>query len=109
MRKKMSMWILVVLLLVLVLLLGRAYFLQDALIFPLTKDIYRTPADMPFNWEYEEVFVDVDGEKTHGWLVPLDNARGFALFSHGNAGNIADRLESIQLLRRMGFSVLAYD
>jgi uncharacterized protein len=31
------------------------------------------------------------------------------LFSHGNAGNIADRLESIGLLRRLGFSVLAYD
>ena len=109
MRKKASMWILVILLSVLGVLLGRAYFLQDDLIFPRTRDIYRTPADSPFNWEYQDVFVDVNGEKTHGWLVPLENARGFALFSHGNAGNIADRLESIQLLRRMGFSVLAYD
>ena len=109
MRKKLSMWVLIILCVVLAMLLGRAYFLQDDLIFPRTKEIYRTPADAPFGWAYEDVYVDVNGFKTHGWLVPLDGARGFALFSHGNAGNIADRLESIQLLRRMGFSVLAYD
>jgi fermentation-respiration switch protein FrsA (DUF1100 family) len=103
------MWILIVLVIALALLLGRVYFLQDDLIFPLSRDINRTPGDAPFNWEYKDVYVDVNGMKTHGWLVPLENARGYALFSHGNAGNIADRLESIQLLRRMGFSVLGYD
>lgn len=103
------MWILIVLVIAIGLLLGRAYFLQDGLIFPLSRDINRTPGDQPFNWEYKDVYVDVNGMKTHGWLVPLENARGYALFSHGNAGNIADRLESIQLLRRMGFSVLGYD
>lgn len=109
MRKKASMWILVLLVVALAVLLGRAYYYQDDLIFPRTKAIYRTPADAPFLWEYEDVYVDVNGYKTHGWMIPLEGARGFVLFSHGNAGNIADRLESIQLLRRMGFSVLAYD
>ena len=109
MRKKIAMWIFTVLVIAVGLLLARAYFLQDKLIFPLSRDIYRTPEDAPFYWEYEDVYVDVNGKKTHGWLVTLENARGYALFSHGNAGNIADRLESIQLLRRMGFSVLAYD
>ena len=109
MRKKLSMWVLVILIVLLGLVLGRAYFFQDDLIFPRTHDIYRTPADVPFLWDYEDIYVDVNGEKTHGWLIERENARGYALFSHGNAGNIADRLESIQLLRRLGFSVLAYD
>ncbi|MCK5863490.1 MAG: alpha/beta fold hydrolase, partial [Candidatus Hydrogenedentes bacterium] len=109
MRKKMSMWLLILLTLVFILLLGRAYFFQDDLIFPRTSAVYRNPADAPFLWDYEDIYVDVKGEKTHGWLIPLEGARGFVLFSHGNAGNIADRLESIQLLRDMGFSVLAYD
>ncbi len=108
-RKILSMWVLILLLAVLAALMARLYFFQDALIFPRTREIYRTPADAPFQWEYEDVYVTVDGEKTHGWFIPLEDARGYVLFSHGNAGNIADRLESIQLLRRLGFSVLAYD
>lgn len=109
MRKRITMWILAVLCIAVGLLLGRAYFLQDNLIFPRSRDIYRTPGDAPFQLEYKDIYLNVNGMKTHGWLVPLENARGYALFSHGNAGNIADRLESILLLRRMGFSVLAYD
>jgi len=85
------------------------YFGQTRLIFPATRLIDRTPASAPFCWEYEEVFFDVDGEKTHAWFVPLEGATMTVLFSHGNAGNIAGRLESMQLLRSMGFSVLAYD
>lgn len=81
--------------------------LQHWIIFPATREIYRTPAD--FGWEYEELLLDVGNERTHGWFIPLENARGVILFSHGNAGNIADRLESIELLRRLGFSVMAYD
>lgn len=85
------------------------YFGQTRLIFPSTRVIDRTPASAPFCWDYEEVFFNVDGEKTHAWFVPLDGAERTVLFSHGNAGNIAGRLESMQLLRSMGFSVLAYD
>ncbi len=105
----MSMWLLFLLLAVLAALLTYLYFFQDNIIFPRTREIYRTPGDQPFSWEYEDVYVEVNGQKTHGWFIPLDGARGYVLFSHGNAGNIADRLESILLLRRMGFSVLAYD
>jgi len=84
-----------------------AFLLQSWIIFPATRDIYRDPS--AYRWAFEELMLPVDGETTHGWFVPLENARGVALFSHGNAGNIADRLESIGLLRSFGFSVLAYD
>ena len=83
------------------------YFLQARIIFVTSRDMHRAP-DMA-GWAYEDVTLDVMGETTHGWYIPLENARGTVLFSHGNAGNIADRLESIELLRRFGLSVLAYD
>lgn len=83
------------------------YLLQGRIIFPATRDVYRDPGTM--GWAFEETFLDVLGERTHVWFVPHADARGIVLFSHGNAGNIADRLESIGLLRSFGLSVCAYD
>ena len=109
-KRKVTMSSAVLIFTVFVVVMGCAwYFGQTRLIFPATRVIDRTPASEPFRWEYEEVFLDVAGNRTHAWFVPLEGATMTVLFSHGNAGNIAGRLESIQLLRSMGFSVLAYD
>lgn len=80
---------------------------QGSLLFPASQDMYRDPGarGIPF----EDVRLDVDGETTHGWYAPLENARGVVLFSHGNAGNLSGRVDMIQRLQRFGFSVLAYD
>jgi fermentation-respiration switch protein FrsA (DUF1100 family) len=84
------------------------YAFQRSLLFPATREIYRDPSAM--GWAFEDHFLALpDGERTHAWWIPLEGARGTVLFSHGNAGNIADRLESIGLLRGLGLSVLAYD
>lgn len=84
-----------------------ANMIENWILFPATREIYRDPGE--FGWPFEEVWLEVGLERTHAWYVPLEGARGVALFSHGNAGNIADRLESIGLLRNLGFSVFAYD
>ena len=84
-----------------------AFFIQGRVLFPATRAIYRTPA--AHGCAFEDVTLPVLGETTHGWFVVHPHARGVALFSHGNAGNIADRLESIDLLMSYGLSVLAYD
>jgi len=83
------------------------YLVQDALIFPASQTMNRDPGDA--GWAYDELRLEVMGETTHGWYVPLENHRGVALFSHGNAGNLSGRIESIGLLRSFGLSVLAYD
>lgn len=80
---------------------------QRKLIFPASRDMVRDPGD--FGWAYDEISLPVNGKETHGWYVPMENHRGVVLFSHGNAGNLSGRLESIGLLRSLGFSVLAYD
>lgn len=83
------------------------YCFQERLIFQTTRELYRDPSH--YQWPFEEVLLPVGEHVTHGWFLPLTKPRGAVLFSHGNAGNIADRLESIGLLRSLGFSVLAYD
>ena len=50
-----------------------------------------------------------DGETLHAWWVPADDARGTALFFHGNAGNISHRLDYLQMLNRMHYSTFIVD
>ena len=83
------------------------FVLQGRIIFIPSPGMDRTPAD--YGLEYDNVVLPVQGFETQGWYVPLEHHRGVVLFSHGNAGNLAGRLESIQTLRSFGFSVLAYD
>lgn len=60
-------------------------------------------------WEYEEVALDVGGEQTILWYIPLSCARGTVLYSHGNDSNISQCLGVVNLFRDMGFSVALYD
>lgn len=83
------------------------YFMQNKMLYPASRQVWRTPSD--WSWQYESVRLEVENYTTIGWYIPLENARAVVLFSHGNAGNIADRLESIELLRSFGLSVLVYD
>lgn len=84
------------------------YIFQGKLLFMPTGPLLRTPEI--YGWDFEDVQLEVDGHTTHGWYVPAPGERrGVILFSHGNAGNIGDRLESITLFRQLGLDVLAYD
>lgn len=83
------------------------YLIQEKLIFLASRDMIRDPGDVDL--KFDEIRLPVDGYETHAWYLPVENPRGVILFSHGNAGNLSGRLESIGLLRSFGFSVLAYD
>lgn len=83
------------------------FLFQTKMIFPSSANMNLDPS--AYGWTFDEIKRDVQGEITYGWFVPVENARGVAIFSHGNAGNLSGRLESIGLLRTLGFSVLAYD
>jgi len=41
-----------------------------------------------------------DGVKLHGWFVPHSEPRATLLMCHGNAGNISDRYEWLEMLHR---------
>lgn len=84
------------------------YLGQGRLIFIPSYDYDRTPQIN--GWAYEDVSVDVDGETTRAWYIPAEGEpKGTFLFSHGNAGNMAGRLESVGLYRELGYDVLVYD
>lgn len=55
-------------------------------------------------------FVAVDGVKLHGWYCPVESPRAVVLMSHGNAGNITHRAETIGLWQRyLNVSFCIYD
>ncbi|MEW7979455.1 MAG: alpha/beta hydrolase [Candidatus Sedimenticola endophacoides] len=59
---------------------------------------------------FEEItLVSADGPRLSAWFIPAQNPRATLLFCHGNAGNIAHRLDSIRLFHELGLSVLIFD
>ena len=85
---------------------------RKMLYFP-DKDLRRTPASAGLPYEDLD-FVAADGVALHGWFVPAQapsRASGRALLlSHGNAGNISDRIEWLRMLHRgLDAHVLIYD
>ncbi len=70
-------------------------------------EIKQTPENL--HWPFEQVWVDVAGGRTHGWWLPLENAKGAVLFSHGSGKNISYYLDDAAYFRDNGFSVLLYD
>jgi len=70
-----------------------------------------TPEDIGLT--YENIFFKTqDGLRLHGWFVPAVQAPQQAvtcLFFHGNAGNINNRLEKIQMLFDLGMNVFIFD
>ena len=73
-----------------------------------SRAIEATPA--AFGLPFENVhLLAADGTRLHGWFVRASSPRGTLLFSHGNAGNIGHRLDSIRQLHSLGLNVLIYD
>ncbi|MDX1639598.1 MAG: alpha/beta hydrolase [Balneolaceae bacterium] len=84
------------------------YLFQTHLIFHPVSDLPYTPDFVGL--EYEDVyFTSSDGVRLHGWYVPHPDPIGTVLFQHGNAGNISGRMETIQILNRIGLNVFIYD
>lgn len=84
------------------------YFMQSSLVYHPQKNIGVTPSNIGL--EYEDVtFSTADDVALHGWFVPHDSTSLTVLYFHGNAGNISGRLQTIQLLHRLGVNVFIFD
>jgi fermentation-respiration switch protein FrsA (DUF1100 family) len=63
-----------------------------------------------FGIEYEDVFFKTKDNKTiNGWLVKVSDDAATILFSHGNAGNISNRIGKIAIFKNMGLNVFVFD
>jgi len=78
------------------------------LVFKPKKELYRTPSDIGLSFRQFEA-ISSEGNRIHGWLVPAETGNMTVLYCHGNTGNISDRLETVQLLNRLGLSVAMFD
>ncbi len=59
---------------------------------------------------FEDVWLDPEpGVRVHGWYVPRSQARGAVLFLHGNAGNIAHRIDWLEMFHALGYATLMID
>jgi fermentation-respiration switch protein FrsA (DUF1100 family) len=82
--------------------------MEDQFLYFPTRELGAAPAD--FGLEAEDLSVEAeDGVRLHGWWIRGEGRRALVFF-HGNAGNIADRLDRAQILRdRFGFDVFLVD
>ena len=84
-------------------------FFEEKLIF--FADRYPSGNWLPERLTFEDAeFHAEDGTRLHGWYCPVTEPRAVVLISHGNAGNLSNRAEEIQLWQRhLHVSVFIYE
>lgn len=105
---KTILWILLTVVITYVVVVLLLFAFQKRLIFHPHRGLPHDPGDLGLDYE-ETTFTTEDGAALHGWYVPATESRGTVLFFHGNAGNIADRMDTILQLHRLGLNLLIFD
>ncbi|NGP77255.1 alpha/beta hydrolase [Balneolaceae bacterium YR4-1] len=101
-------WILGTLIGLYLLLIVLLYVFQTGMMYHPTEHLYQTPTAIQLDFE-DVTFKSANGDEIHGWFIPAEPARATVLLSHGNAGNISDRLETLRILNNLELNVLIYD
>ncbi len=89
-------------------MLAILYFRQSRLVYYPVSDISATPADIGLSYD-DIVFQAEDGVRLTGWYIPSVKPGGVLLFCHGNGGNISDRLDTIEIVHRLGLNMFIFD
>ncbi len=105
---KTIFWILLTVVVTYVVVVVLLFALQKRLVFHPHQSVSQDPGDMGLDYE-ETTFTTEDGVALHGWYIPKKQARGTVLFLHGNAGNIADRMDTILQLHRLELNLFIFD
>jgi fermentation-respiration switch protein FrsA (DUF1100 family) len=84
------------------------YVMQPKFLYGPMREVFSTPAELGLDYE-DIVFRSADGLNLSGWYIPVDNPRFTLLFCHGNGGNIAHRLDSINIFRNLGLNCFIFD
>jgi fermentation-respiration switch protein FrsA (DUF1100 family) len=84
------------------------FFMQPAFLYNPVKEIAYTPAELELDFENVRLKTS-DGLRLGAWFIPAENSRFTVLFCHGNGGNIMHRLDSLNLINKLGLSCLIFD
>jgi fermentation-respiration switch protein FrsA (DUF1100 family) len=92
-------------------LMALIYFKQSSLVFQpeMDRNYRASPATIGLSFTPLKL-ATTDGETLDGWFVPAKpEVRGLVIFFHGNAGNIAHRLDYLRMLHELGLATLIID
>ena len=104
----MSYRIIIYLALFIFVIFGYIKYIEKRSVFFPAKNIEFTPSSI--NLKFEDIYIKTQDNITiNGWLIPHQDGKFLLLFCHGNAGNIADRLDKINILRNIGLSIFIFD
>ena len=108
MRKRLKMTIYLLILIVVGFILWLRWSEPRMLYYP-SKQIDQSPNQVGF--KYEDVTLTTsDGVRINGWFLPCGReATHTILFFHGNAGDISDRFEKLEVFRDLGVDTLIID
>lgn len=84
------------------------FFMQPSFLYHPVKDVTYNPGDIDLAYE-KILFRADDGIKLSAWWVPAEKSKYTVLFCHGNGGNIAHRLDTINLLNELNLDVFIFD
>lgn len=80
----------------------------NSFIFIPKGELLATPAK--YGIAYQEIwFPASDGVPLNGWFLPGVPDKPLVLFFHGNAGNLSDNVEYLNLLHGSGFPIFIFD
>ena len=72
------------------------------------KEILIYPSS--FGASFKDIYITTkDNVRINGWFVSNPKAKYTLLFFHGNAGNIGDRIDKLQLLYQAGINIFIID
>jgi fermentation-respiration switch protein FrsA (DUF1100 family) len=84
------------------------YIMQPKFLYSPERDVSDTPDELGLDFE-DVVFKSADGLDLSGWYIPADTPKFTVLFCHGNGGNIAHRLDSINIFHNLGLNCFIFD
>lgn len=84
------------------------YLYQENYVYFPDRQVKTTPDSIGLSYETLKIPTE-DGETLDGWYIPAPAARATLLLFHGNAGNIGQRLDLIEIFHGLGLNVLIFD
>ncbi len=84
------------------------YIMQPKFLYSPERDVYGTPDELGLDFE-DVVFKSADGLDLSGWYIPAKNSKHTILFCHGNGGNMAHRLDSINIFHNLRLNCFIFD
>ena len=81
--------------------------LEDRLLFHPDRKTWIEPAA---DLHVEEVWLQADGNRIHGWWLPRERTRGALLFCQGKSGNLSHRVKTVTaFMNALDVSALIFD